>query len=171
MRARHAIAVVAVILAGAGANLTFFSTPNAEAGWRSSKNVGLDVSQLHQNVTNLPMQKFHDMSFVFTDDVLTASDRQTRDALNQQPEYPPKVAGLDNVRKGWFTPRCAERDLRASAAIEEFSRLEEMPSAWLAQAGLTWLHARGYCLSGAETEGVKLYDKISAGEARLPNDD
>ena len=171
MHARHVIAVVAVILAGAGAKLTFFSTSNAEADWLSSKTVGLDVSRLHQNVKNLPMQKFHDMSFVFAGGVFTASDQQTNDALNQQPEYPPKVAGLDNVRKGWFTPRCAERDLRASAAIEEFSRLEEMPSAWLAQAGLTWLHARSYCLSGAETEGVKLYDKIIAGEARLPNDE
>ena len=171
MRAHHIIAAVAVVLAGAGMKLTFFSTSNAEADWPSSKNVGLDVSQLHQNVKNLPMQKFHDMSFVFAGGVLTASDQQIKDALNQQPEYPPKVEGLDNVRKGWFTPRCAERDLRASAAIEEFGWLDEMPTAWLAQAGLTWLQARNYCLSGGETEGVKLYDKIIAGEARLPNDE
>ena len=116
------------------------------------------------------MQKFHDMSFVFAGGVFTASDQQTNDALNQQPEYPPKVAGLDNVRKGWFTPRCAERDLRTFGVIEEFGQTDGMPSAWLADAGQNYLQARIYCLSGAENDGVNLYDRIIAGDTRMSNE-
>jgi hypothetical protein len=67
MRAHHAIAVVAVILVGVGVKLIFFTAPTAEADPLSLKSVGVDVSQLHQNVKNLPVQKFHDMSFVFSD--------------------------------------------------------------------------------------------------------
>jgi hypothetical protein len=37
------------------------------------------------------------------------------------------------------------------------------PSTWLADAGLNFLQARIYCLSGAEEDGVKLYDKIIRG--------
>jgi hypothetical protein len=70
-------------------------------------------------------------------------------------------------RHGRVTPRCAERDLRASGVIEQLGEIAEMPSAWLAQAGLTWLEARGHCLAGAENEGVALYDRIIAGDARL----
>jgi hypothetical protein len=79
------------------------------------------------------------------------------------------AARSDEARKGWFTPRCAERDLRAFSVIEEFGKIDEMPSAWLADAGLNWLQARSYCLSGAENEGVILYDRIIAGDARMPN--
>ena len=65
MRAHHVIAVVAVILVGVGVKLIFFTAPTAEADSLSIKSVGVDVSQLHQNVKNLPVQKFHDMSLVF----------------------------------------------------------------------------------------------------------
>jgi hypothetical protein len=68
MRAHHVIAVVAVILVGVGMKLIFFSAPTAEADPLSIKSVGVDVSQLHHNVKNLPAQKFHDMSFVFPGD-------------------------------------------------------------------------------------------------------
>jgi len=64
MRAHHVIAVVAVILVGFGVKLIFFTAPTAEADPLFIKSVGVDVSQLHQNV-NLPVQQFHDMSFVF----------------------------------------------------------------------------------------------------------
>lgn len=63
MRAHHAIAVVAAILVGVGVKLIFFTAPTAEADSLSIKSVSVDVSQLHQNVKNLPVQKFHDMSF------------------------------------------------------------------------------------------------------------
>jgi hypothetical protein len=67
MRAHHVISVVAVILVGIGVKLIFFTAPTAEADPLSLKSVGVDVSQLHQNLKNLPVQKFHDMSFVFSD--------------------------------------------------------------------------------------------------------
>ena len=65
MRAHHVIAVVAAILVGAGVKLIFFTAPTAEADTLSIESVGVDVSQLHRNVTNLPVQTFYDMSFVF----------------------------------------------------------------------------------------------------------
>jgi hypothetical protein len=67
MRAHHVIAVVAVILVGFGVKLIFFTPQTAEADSRSIKSMAVDVSQLHQNVRNLPVQKFHDMSVVFPD--------------------------------------------------------------------------------------------------------
>ena len=67
MRAHHVIAVVAVILVGVGVKLIFFTAPTAEADPLFIKSVGVDVSQLHQNVKNLPVQKLHDMSLVFPD--------------------------------------------------------------------------------------------------------
>ena len=66
MRTRHAIAVVAVILVGIGVKPIVFSVPTAEADSLASKNVGLDVSRLHENVKNLPVQELHDMSVVFS---------------------------------------------------------------------------------------------------------
>jgi len=65
MRAHHVIAIVAVILVGVGVKLTFFAAPTAEAESLSVKSVSLDISQMHQNTKNLPVQKLHDMSFVF----------------------------------------------------------------------------------------------------------
>ncbi len=65
MRAHHVIAVVAVILVGVGVKLIFFTAPTAEADPLSITSVGVDVSQLHQNAENLPVQEFHDMSLVF----------------------------------------------------------------------------------------------------------
>ena len=50
MRAYHVIAVVAVILVGVGVKLIFFTAPPAEADSLPIKSVGVDVSQLHQNV-------------------------------------------------------------------------------------------------------------------------
>jgi hypothetical protein len=67
MRAHHVIAVVAVILVGVGVKLIFFTAPTAVADQLSIKSVRVDVSQLHRNVKNLPVQKFHDMTFVFSE--------------------------------------------------------------------------------------------------------
>ena len=65
MRANHVIAVVAAILVGAGVKLTFFTAATAETDSLSVKSARVDISQLHQNAKNLPMQRIHDMSVVF----------------------------------------------------------------------------------------------------------
>ena len=66
MRAHHIIAVVAAILVGFGVKLIFFTAPTAEAVSLSIKSVGVDVSHLHRNVSNLPVENLHDMSLVFS---------------------------------------------------------------------------------------------------------
>jgi hypothetical protein len=66
MRAHHAIGIVAVILVGFGLKLLFFSAPIAEADLLGVRSVGMDISQMHQNNKNLPEQKIHDMTFVFS---------------------------------------------------------------------------------------------------------
>jgi hypothetical protein len=67
MRAHHAIGIVAVISVGFGLKLLFFSAPSAEADLRGVRSVGMDISQMHQNNKNLPEQKIHDMTFVFSE--------------------------------------------------------------------------------------------------------
>jgi hypothetical protein len=66
MRARHVIAIVAVVLVVVGVKLIFLTAPTAEAVSLSVKSVGVNVSQLHRNVGNLPVENFHDMLFVFS---------------------------------------------------------------------------------------------------------
>jgi hypothetical protein len=68
MRAHHAIGIVAVILVGFGLKVLFFSAPLAEADLRSVRSVDMDISQMHQKNKNLPEQKIHDMTFVFSGD-------------------------------------------------------------------------------------------------------
>jgi hypothetical protein len=70
-------------------------------------------------------------------------------------------------RGGRFTPACAARDLAAIAALEQFAAIDEMPAAWLADAGQLWLQARAHCLGGEEPRGIALYDRIIAGEGAL----
>jgi len=67
MRAHHAIAIVAAILVGFGLKLIFFSAPIAEADAGSFKGVSMNISESHQNLKNLPVEKLHDMTFVFSD--------------------------------------------------------------------------------------------------------
>ena len=67
MRAHHAIGIVAVILVGFGLKLLFFPAPIAEADLLGVRSVGMDISQMHQNNKNLPKQKIHDMTFVFSE--------------------------------------------------------------------------------------------------------
>ena len=64
MRFNHVIAV-AFILVLAGARLTFFAVPIAQADARSIASGSVDVFQIHQTVGKLPLQNVHDMSFVF----------------------------------------------------------------------------------------------------------
>ena len=68
MRAHHAIGIVAVILVGFGLKLLFFSAPSAEADLRGARSADMDIFQMHQNNKNLPEQKIHDMTFVFSGD-------------------------------------------------------------------------------------------------------
>ena len=68
MRAHQAIGIVAVILVGFGLKVLFFSAPLAEADLRSVRSVDMDISQMHQKNKNLPEQKIHDMTFVFSGD-------------------------------------------------------------------------------------------------------
>jgi hypothetical protein len=67
MRTHHAIAFVAIILIGLGLKLTLFSAPPADADTRAVESLHIDVSQLQQNIKNLPEQKAHDMTFVFSE--------------------------------------------------------------------------------------------------------
>jgi hypothetical protein len=63
------IAAVAVILIGLGVKLIFFLAPTAEAKLLSVKSVSMNISEIHRNtnIKNLPAQKIHDMTFVFSD--------------------------------------------------------------------------------------------------------
>jgi hypothetical protein len=64
MRAGHVIAV-ALILVAVVVKLTVFAALIAQADARSIASGSVDVFQLHQTVGKLPLQKVHDMSFVF----------------------------------------------------------------------------------------------------------
>jgi hypothetical protein len=66
MRAHYVIAAVAIILVGIGMTLPFSAAPIAEADSPSAKTVSVDVSPMHQNIENLPVQEFHDMTFVYS---------------------------------------------------------------------------------------------------------
>ncbi len=68
MRIHRVIAVVAVVLVGFGVKVIFFSTPPAEADLLSVKIINMDVSQMHQNIGNLSVEKINDRTFVFDDD-------------------------------------------------------------------------------------------------------
>jgi hypothetical protein len=67
MRAHYAIAVVAVILVGFGLKLIFFSAPIAVAHTGVVKSVSMDISEMRQSIRNLPVEKLHDMTLVFSD--------------------------------------------------------------------------------------------------------
>jgi len=60
----HLLAVVEI---GAGLKVALLSTPPAQAV-PAFKSKGLDIQQMQQNITNLPVQKIHDMTFVFSAD-------------------------------------------------------------------------------------------------------
>ena len=70
MRAHHAIAVVAVMLIGFGVKLFLFSASTAEADTQAVSHASMNVFQMHidhPNLKNMPVQKMHDMTFVFSD--------------------------------------------------------------------------------------------------------
>ena len=65
MRVHHAIAIVAILLIGFGLKLIFFSARPAEAV--PVEGMRMDIFQMHQNIRNLPEQRMHDMTFVFSE--------------------------------------------------------------------------------------------------------
>jgi hypothetical protein len=70
MRAHHAIAVVAVMLIGFGVKLFFFSASTADANSHAVSHASMNVLQMHidhPNIHDLPAQKMHDMTFIFSD--------------------------------------------------------------------------------------------------------
>jgi len=74
---------------------------------------------------------------------------------------------LDVARPGVFTANCAQLDLRAFSVIEERGETGATPTAWLANAGQSYLHARMLCLSGEGDQGAELYQRIIDGDASL----
>jgi hypothetical protein len=67
MRAHHGITVVAIILIGFGVKLFFFPTPAVEADTLAASMNVLQMHKDHPNIKNLPVQKTHDMTFVFSE--------------------------------------------------------------------------------------------------------
>jgi nitrate/TMAO reductase-like tetraheme cytochrome c subunit len=63
MRSHSVIAIAAVILVGFGVKLAFFSAPNAAADLGSTESVSVSVPPTKM----LPVQKIHDMTFVFSE--------------------------------------------------------------------------------------------------------
>jgi hypothetical protein len=66
MRLQHMTAIITLVLIGFGVKLFLFPAPAAEANTNIGRNIGIDVSEMHKNL-NLPEQKLHDMTFVFSD--------------------------------------------------------------------------------------------------------
>jgi hypothetical protein len=63
MRVHQAIAIVALILIGFGVKLVFFSPAGAVS--RTNDMLSIDIAKMQEN-RNLPVQKMHDMSVVFS---------------------------------------------------------------------------------------------------------
>jgi hypothetical protein len=66
LRPHLVIAVVTVILVGFGSKLSFFRGPIAAADVGSARSVSMDASGMHHEIKSLPMETFHDMTFVFS---------------------------------------------------------------------------------------------------------
>ena len=68
MRARHVIAVVAVLVIGLGAKQFWFPPQQADADVFSS--ASMNVLQMHSDIDmkQLPQQKMNDKTFIFTDE-------------------------------------------------------------------------------------------------------
>jgi hypothetical protein len=67
MRVHHAIVIVSAILVVFGLTLIFFSAPITVADASVVKRASVDISEMQQSIKNLPVEKFHDMTFVFSD--------------------------------------------------------------------------------------------------------
>ena len=68
MHALQAIAVIAVLVVGLGAKLVIFPATEAEANRGAVQSASANFLQInldHQNADSLPVEKIHDMTFVF----------------------------------------------------------------------------------------------------------
>jgi len=65
MRASYAIALVATVLLGFSAKLFLFSAPTAVAGVGPA--VTINTSEIQRQVTDVPVYKYQDMSFVYSE--------------------------------------------------------------------------------------------------------
>jgi len=66
MRARSTLTLVAVFLVGGVAAKLALFDPQPTKAVPSSTSV--DIQKMHQSITNLSVQKFQDMTFVFSGD-------------------------------------------------------------------------------------------------------
>ena len=67
MRVHHAIVIVSAILVVFGLTLIFFSAPITVADASVVNGGSMDISAMQRSITNLPVEKVHDMTFVFAD--------------------------------------------------------------------------------------------------------
>jgi hypothetical protein len=67
MRVHHAIVTVAAILVVFGLTLIFFSAPITVADASVVQRGSVDISEMQRTIKNLPVEKVHDMTFVFSD--------------------------------------------------------------------------------------------------------
>lgn len=67
MRAHHAFVIVSAILVVFGLTLIFFSAPITVADASVLERGSMDISEMQRSITNLPVEKLHDMTFVFAD--------------------------------------------------------------------------------------------------------
>jgi len=58
---------MSAILAVFGLTLIFFSAPITVADASVVKRASVDISEMQQSIRNLPVEKLHDMTFVFSD--------------------------------------------------------------------------------------------------------
>ena len=67
MRVHHAIVTVAAILVVFGLTLISFSAPINVADASVVQRGSVDISEMQRTIKNLPVEKVHDMTFVFSD--------------------------------------------------------------------------------------------------------
>ncbi|HWN76870.1 MAG TPA: hypothetical protein VNN81_03100 [Bradyrhizobium sp.] len=67
MRVHHAMVTVAAILVVFGLTLIFFSAPITVADASVVQRGSVDISEMQRTIKNLPVEKVHDMTFVFSD--------------------------------------------------------------------------------------------------------
>ena len=67
MRTHHVIAVVAILIVGLGVKQFWFPPMQAEADMHAMPSASMNVFQMQSdiNLKTLPVQKMHDMTFVF----------------------------------------------------------------------------------------------------------
>jgi hypothetical protein len=70
MRARHVIAVVAVLVIGLGAKQFWFPPQQADAGTNAVRSASVNVLQMHRDIDtkSISVQKMNDKTFIFTDE-------------------------------------------------------------------------------------------------------